>query len=114
MTIGEVSEAVGIAPSAIRFYESVGILTPPPRKGGVRDYDSGIVNELKVLRFLRDSGVSIRGLAADDRHVEVERRIVELEELIESATAMKQRLQSLLECECNGETEKCVIFASTP
>jgi DNA-binding transcriptional MerR regulator len=111
MTIGEVSKAVGIAPSAIRFYESAGILPPPRRKNGVRDYDPSIVDELKVLRFLRDSGVSIRGLAAADRHAEVERRIAELNALIESAEAMRARLQSLLECECKGDTEKCVIFA---
>jgi hypothetical protein len=50
-------------------------------------------------------------LAATDRHAEVERRIAELDALIESAEAMKTRLQSLLECECNGDTQKCVIFA---
>jgi DNA-binding transcriptional MerR regulator len=111
MTIGQVSKAVGIAPSAIRFYESAGILPQPRRKNGVRDYDASIITQLKVLRFLRDSGVSVRGLAAADRHAEVERRIVELDELIQSATAMKQRLQSLLACECNGDAEKCVIFA---
>ncbi len=111
MTIGEVSKAVGIAASAIRFYESVGILPPPLRKNGVRDYDISIVDQLKILRFLRDSGVSIRGLAAADRHAEVRRRIDELEALIVSATAMKLRLQSLLECDCNGDTQKCVIFA---
>jgi DNA-binding transcriptional MerR regulator len=111
MTIGQVSKAVGIAPSAIRFYESAGIVTPPRRKKGVRDYDASIVDELKVLKFLRDSGVSIRGLAAADRHAEVERRIVELDQLIKSATVMKKRLQSLLDCDCNGDTQKCVIFA---
>lgn len=111
MTIGQLAKAAGISPSAIRFYESAGILPLPRRKNGVRDYDATAVNELKVLRFLRESGVSIRGLAADDRHAEVQRRIEELDELIESATAMKRRLQSLLACDCNGDTQKCVIFA---
>lgn len=111
MRIGEVAKSAGIAASAIRFYESAGILPPPPRKNGVRYYDASIINELKVLRFLRDTGVSIRGLAAVDRHAEVERRIAELDSLIESATAMKARLESLMNCKCNGDTQRCVIFA---
>lgn len=111
MTIGQVSKAVGIAPSAIRYYESAGILPPPRRKNGVREYDPSIVDQLRILCFLRQSGVSIRGLAAKDRHAEVERRIAELEAFITNATEMKHRLQSLLKCQCNGDSAKCVIFA---
>lgn len=110
MTIGQVSKAVGIAASAIRYYESAGVLPPPQRKNGVRHYDASAIDQLRILRFLRDSGVSIRGLAAKDRHAEVERRIVELDALIANATEMKRRLESLSACQCEGDTEKCVIF----
>ena len=110
MTIGQVSKTVGIAASAIRYYESAGILPPPQRKNGVRDYDASAVDQLKILRFLRESGVSIRGLAAKDRHAEVERRIAELDLLIGNAMEMKRRLEALLACQCEGDTSKCVIF----
>ena len=111
MTIGQLSKTVGIAPSAIRFYESAGILPQPRRKNGVRDYDVSAVEEIKILLYFRNNGVSVRSLSAGDRHAAVEQRIRELELLIEEAQAMKRRLESLSECRCNGETSKCVIFA---
>ena len=77
----------------------------------MRCYDASIVDRLKLLQFLRSGGVSIRSLAAVDRHAAVERRIVEIDSLVEELLAMKTRLQSLLECECNGDTEKCVVYA---
>ena len=111
MKIGEVSKASGIAPSAIRFYESSGILPKPRRVNGVRDYEEAILDDLQILRFLRSTGLSIRSLAADDRRAELERRIAELDSLIANAAAMKARLEGVLACRCNGDRHSCTIFA---
>lgn len=111
MTIGQISKAVGISASAIRFYESTGLLPQPRRKNGVREYDESAIEEIKVLLYFRHNGVSIRSLSAENRHAAVERRIRELESVIDEAQAMKTRLESLLACRCNGETAQCVIFA---
>jgi DNA-binding transcriptional MerR regulator len=40
MSIGEVARRAGIAPSAIRYYERLGLLPTPPRVGGKRRYDA--------------------------------------------------------------------------
>ncbi len=64
MTIGEVSRATGTTAPTIRFYEASGILPKPPRKNGIRRYDSAIVESLRVLKFYRSVGVSIEDLAA--------------------------------------------------
>jgi len=109
--IGEVAKQAGIAPSAIRFYESVGILSRPQRRNGVREYDASVVDQLRVLQFLRGGGLSIQSLAATDRHSAVERRIVEIDVLIEQLEAQKKRLQSLLACDCKGDTTQCVIYS---
>lgn len=121
MTIGQVAKAAGVSTSAIRFYESSGVLPRPRRRSGIRDYDPSVVEQLKVLRFYRATGISIENLAsmfsgeADtctmNRHVIVQRRIAELDMFIKEARGMKRRLQGLLACECNGDQQKCVIFA---
>jgi len=119
MTIGQVSKATGVPASAIRFYESSGVLPSPRRKSGIRDYDASIVEQLRVLRFFRSSGVSIESLGSmfsdgragrESRHEVVLRRIAELDELVKQAHAMKRRLRGLLDCECNGDRRKCMIF----
>lgn len=38
MSIGEVARRAGVAPSAIRYYESLGLLPVPARSGGKRRY----------------------------------------------------------------------------
>ena len=118
MTIGEVAEMAGVSTSAIRYYESAGILPKPPRRSGIRDYDASIVERLAVIRFFRAGGMSIESIAAMfaqdrylDRHAVVEQRIAELDEFIREARAMKRRLRALLACRCEGDSGKCVIFA---
>lgn len=120
MKIGEVAKAAGVSASAIRFYESAGVLARPVRKNGVRDYDPAVVEQVRVLRFYRSTGVSIEDLAAmfsgdarsrrENAHDLVLRRIAEIDGVIAEARSMKRRLRKLLECRCNGETKRCVIF----
>src|ERR1700694_1439561 len=121
MTIGQVAKAAGVSASAIRFYESSGVLPQPRRNRGIRQYDPAIVEHLTVVRFFRSSGVSVESLAtmfgpdktarSKNRHAAVARRIVELDEMIAHARRMKKRLQGLAACECQGDRKKCVIFA---
>ena len=121
MTIGQLAKAAGVSTSAIRFYESEGILPKPPRKSGRRDYDEAVLEQLQILRFFRSSGFSIRTLSeilgeegrsnGADRGEIVRRRIAELDEYIQEASTMRTRLHSVLACECDGDKTRCVIFA---
>ena len=121
MTIGQAAKAAGVSSSTIRFYEGLGLLPRPPRKSGIRDYDPSIVTQLTVLRFYRAAGMSIGDIAAmvnanrtdddaADSRVIVRQRIAKLDALIEEARAMKRRLHDLLNCDCGGNREMCVIF----
>jgi DNA-binding transcriptional MerR regulator len=111
VTIGNLSKASGVAASAIRYYEAAGILPVPRRTGGVRDYDAGAVHRIKLLRFYRSGGMSVRSLAAADRRAAVQRRIAEIDEGIARARVMKKRLERSLACECHGDLEKCPLIA---
>jgi len=120
VTIGEVAEAAGVTASAIRFYESAGVLPRPVRKNGIRDYEPAVVEQLRVLRFYRSTGVSIDDLATmfsgdarkrrENAHQIVLRRIAEIDDVIAEARSMKRRLRKLLDCDCNGDAKRCVIF----
>jgi MerR family redox-sensitive transcriptional activator SoxR len=117
MTIGQVSAESGISASAIRFYESLGILPKPARKSGKRLYDDTVLQRLAVVRFYRTTGVSIRHIAkmfaADarsDRHAVVRERIAEIDSYIRQARTAKRRLNDLLTCRCDGDRRKCVVF----
>lgn len=49
--IGQAARAATLEPSAIRFFESAGVLPPPNRTaGGYRDYSD---NDVDLLRFVR-------------------------------------------------------------
>ena len=48
LMIGEVVRRTGKAASTIRYYEEIGLITPPERISGRRHYPAGIVRELAV------------------------------------------------------------------
>ncbi len=54
MRIGEVAQSTGLEASAIRYYESHGIVPEPPRTAaGYRDYGDDDVELLRFVRRLR-------------------------------------------------------------
>ncbi len=59
MNIGELAEKVGIRTSAIRYYESEGLLPKPPRQSGWRRYNPSVVDRLQVIHAAREVGFSI-------------------------------------------------------
>jgi MerR family transcriptional regulator, copper efflux regulator len=60
MNVSELAREVGIAPSAVRFYERRGILPPAPRHGnGYRRYTEDDLCRLKVVVSLRRLGLEL-------------------------------------------------------
>jgi MerR family redox-sensitive transcriptional activator SoxR len=51
MKIGELAARAELAPSAIRYYEKVGLLAPAERIGGQRRYSSAALDRLLLIRF---------------------------------------------------------------
>ena len=47
LTISEVARRAGLRPSAIRYYERIGILNAPPRVSGRRSYDPSVLQWLR-------------------------------------------------------------------
>jgi DNA-binding transcriptional MerR regulator len=60
MGIGALAERTGLAVSAIRYYEEVGLIPPAQRRpSGHRVYDARVQQVLTLIRHCRDFGFSV-------------------------------------------------------
>ena len=115
LTISQVARQVGLQPSAIRYYEQIGILLPAQRIGGQRRYDTTVLHRLAVIQRARQTGFTldeIRELffgfrdaaTASQRWQKLSRRkLAELAELTGQIKTMQRLLQKMMEC-CHCET----------
>ncbi|HZG67579.1 MAG TPA: MerR family transcriptional regulator [Herpetosiphonaceae bacterium] len=120
LTIGEVARRAGIRRSAIRYYESVGLLPVPARANGHRRYDHSILQRLAVVHLAQQAGFTVaeiqtllHGFAADTPPAErwealARRKLEEVDVLIQRAQRMKEVLELGLRCGCL-RLEDCVL-----
>lgn len=62
MSIGELSARSGVAVSAIRYYERIGLLTPFGRVSGRRRYAGDAVASLSLIRLGQSAGFTLAEL----------------------------------------------------
>lgn len=108
LAIGEVAKRTGLRPSAVRYYERLGLLPPPVRDSGRRRYDDGVFVRLRVIAFARDCGFSLREIrqlfagkpySAAMRGL-ASRKLDEMREAIARLETMRALLRTALRCEC--------------
>jgi len=125
MTIGEVANRTKLRQSAIRYYESEGLLSPPDRQGGKRRYGPEVVDSVRVIRMARELGFSLddirtllNGFSADTAppvrwQQLASRKLREVRDLIQRATAMKRLLEKGLRCDC-VTVQDCILYDCNP
>ena len=59
LSIGEVAERSGVATTALRYYDQLGLVRPAARESGRRRYAASAVAEVGVIRFLREVGFTL-------------------------------------------------------
>ncbi|CDP82527.1 MULTISPECIES: MerR family transcriptional regulator [Mycolicibacterium] len=59
LTIGEVTQRTGVAQTALRYYEQVGLLPAPQRVAGQRRYQESVLMRLEVIRLCKAAGFSL-------------------------------------------------------
>jgi MerR family redox-sensitive transcriptional activator SoxR len=114
VTIGALAQEAGLRPSAIRYYERLGLLPTPHRRGGRRDYDPDAVAQLAVIQFARSAGFTLRdtrqlvrgfspAMAAGPRwRALTATKVREIDALIGRAMAMKALLERVsANCSCD-------------
>ncbi|MFP3883358.1 MAG: heavy metal-responsive transcriptional regulator [Actinomycetota bacterium] len=120
MQIGEIARRVGLATSAIRFYEEKGLLPEPERTAsGYRDYDPSVVDRLQFIRAGQAVGLTLRELSQvldirdrgeppcrhvaellDDKISEVDQRISDLRGLRRDLVGLREHADALDPAEC--------------
>ncbi|MEA2594392.1 MAG: hypothetical protein QOF01_861 [Thermomicrobiales bacterium] len=112
LSIGEVARRTGLRTSALRYYEEVGILSPPRRVNGRRRYDESVLTQLVVIRMAQEAGFTIEevrtlvsgfpeGTPASARwQALAHRKLAEVDALIARAQAMRRVLEESLACGC--------------
>lgn len=122
MKIGELAQHLGVAASAIRYYEKEGLIEAPERVSGQRIYNSSALSSLKLIQLAQAAGFTISEIKtlidgyaegkplsdgwydlAVQKKVKVEQKIVELQE-------MDKVLDELIKCQC-VTVEACVDSA---
>jgi len=120
LTIGELARRVGIAPSALRYYEELGLLPAPTRISGQRRYAEAAVGRVGTILLLRDVGFSLaeqkafiasRGIDRDTWRQLARRKLVELDDQIAKARTASAVIEHALRCP-HDDIVECPNFAS--
>lgn len=118
MTISEVAGQIGLRASAIRYYEQIGILPPPPRVSGKRRYDRSVLHRLIMVQRARETGFTLdeikelffgfrEGTPPSVRWEKLrKRKIVELDAMLERVQSMRSLLNQQGKCRC-AALEEC-------
>ena len=112
LTIGEVAAQVGLKPSAVRYYESIGLLEAPKRTHGHRRYEVGVVQRLTLILFAQKAGFALTEIkmllegfepntpAGDRWRMLATQKLAEVDALIQRAEHMKQLLERGMQGGC--------------
>jgi MerR family redox-sensitive transcriptional activator SoxR len=118
LLIGELARRAGVRPSAIRYYESIGMLPEPDRVAGRRRYPAETQRTLAVIGTAQRGGLNldeIRELLAapdtvsDRLRAIATRKLPEVDALIERAQLVRTWLEAAADCRCPTLTD-CPLF----
>ena len=105
--IGELARRTGLATSALRYYDRIGLLSPAERAGQRRRYTASSAERVALIRLFQDVGFTLpeigqllaamsRGRRSWDQLAA--RKITELDARIADAQRAKQLINHALEC----------------
>jgi DNA-binding transcriptional MerR regulator len=120
LTIGELARTSGVATSALRYWEELGLLPTPARVSGQRRYPASAVGLVGLILSLRDVRFTLRELKAliasrsdglDAWRELAQRKLAELDERITQAQAARTAIAHALACQ-HQDILNCPNFAS--
>jgi MerR family redox-sensitive transcriptional activator SoxR len=114
LTISQVARQIRLRPSAIRYYERIGLLPPAERRSGQRRYDSMVLYRLAIIQRARQLGFTLseirhlffgfRDLTRPSHRWRIlaQRKLAELDELMDAIKAVRGVLKKVMtKCRCD-------------
>ncbi|KIC35556.1 helix-turn-helix domain-containing protein [Leisingera sp. ANG-M7] len=113
LDIGEVAERSGVAPSALRYYEDLGLITSAARKGLRRQFGPEVLLQLSLITLGKAAGFSLQeveGMFGKDGQPDLPRdqlheRADALEAQIRELTLLKEALRHVADCPAPSHLE---------
>jgi len=119
LTIGELANRTGVATSALRYWEQLGLFPAPARVSGQRRYPGSAVALVGEILLLRDVGFTLhdirvliasRSSAGSDWRELHRRKLTELDQRIAQAQAARTAIAHALACP-HEDLHDCPNFA---
>ncbi|SEH01339.1 DNA-binding transcriptional regulator, MerR family [Nonomuraea solani] len=120
LTIGELASRTGVATSALRYWEELGLLPAPERVSGQRRYPPSAAGLVGVVVLLRGVGFTLREIKAfiasrspdgDGWRELYRRKLIELDQRITQAQVARTAIAHGLACP-HKDLFECANFTS--
>ena len=120
MRIGELAQQSGVGVQALRYYERRGLISKPARRAsGYRDYPPDTIRLIRLIKWAQRLGFTLDEIREMVSLIEnrtpngavrarAARKIQDVDEKIRNLQSMREALQSLVDCSCEG---KCPIIS---
>ncbi|MGH4016516.1 MAG: MerR family transcriptional regulator [Gemmatimonadales bacterium] len=117
--IGQAADRLGLNPSALRYYDERGLVSPRVRQAGHRMYGP---DELRRLAFIKiaqrlglplDTAAAVLDAPGPQWRELVRRQITELDEVIAQAQGAQLFLTHALNCPTNHPARDCSTMIAT-
>ena len=115
--IGELGERSGVPPSALRYYEEVGLIAPATRRGLRRQYPERVLLQLKLVAMGKLAGFSLKEIAGmfgpdgnpDLPRTRLREKADEIERQLGELTVLRDTLRHVADCRAPSHME-CPTF----
>src|SRR6202045_2724736 len=114
LTISQVARQIRLRPSAIRYYERIGLLPPAERLSGQRRYEPTVLYRLAIIQRARQLGFTLSEIrhlffgfrditrASERWRTLSQRKLAELDDLMDGIKAVRGVLRKLMtKCQCD-------------
>lgn len=119
MTIGELARRAGVATSAVRYYERLGLVRPDTRVSGQRRYREATVRLVVFIGMLKDAGLSLEDIDGVLSAATVaewkaigQQRLAALDEEIERLENARDYLRGALLCRFDHPVTECKVMGA--
>jgi len=126
MSIGQVAQHCGLAPSAIRYYEKAGLLPKPVRVSRQRRYLADDIGRVRLVQVAREAGFTIAetrtfiaGFSATTPpamrwRTLAERKLAEIDAQQQRLQRMRMLLESSFDCRCLDVDDCARLIGTLP